>query len=848
MLSRRTFCVLLAGATQQLGNNSAAVFAEAAPSAGTTASETVSGISRFPPSPASARPYVLWMWMGHNISATGITHDLEAMKEAGIGGATIFSLADTVIPWAGAILRSPTPDIVSFTEPWWALVRHAASECQRLGLELILHNCAGYESSGGTWISPELSMQEVIWSEQRQSGGMRVRRILKRAQVDPHPHAQFPDCYIPSEGKVGVPIVEARRTYYRDIAVIAMSAAGVADKDKILNISDKMNAEGEIDWEAPTGDWMIYRFGHTTTGAMIQPAQWDAMGLECDKMSREAVTFHVQHVLDDMKKHLGDQMGKGLTTLYFDSYEAGDPTWTPKMREEFRTRRGYEVTPWLPVLAGRVVGSEQETKVFKLDFKRTIRDLYRDCYWAVPQALAHKDGIKFGAEPYEGPWEIGEVVQYLDTPTVEFWTTNNRYSPSSLGPVVKAAHGLGDQLIAAEAFTTQPEFGKWTEHPAWLKPIGDAAFCAGINRFNIHHFVQQPWDAKYKPGNVMGQWGIHLGRFQTWWKPGKAWIEYLWRCQALLQRGVYVPPSDEASLKVASDEPGPEIQSIHRRDGKTEIYFVANTDWIGGKVHCTFPIHGLQPEIWDPVADTTRDSNDFHQSNGTTSLVLDFAPSQSFFVIFRRKVVSIPKARERKPSSDFPTLITLAELDGPWHLAFDPKWGGPESIVFDTLTDWTAHSNSGIRYYSGSVQYTKAFDSPSPLPGKRIYLDLGAVGHIAEVTLNAESLGVIWTAPWRVEITGAVKPGKNDLEITVTNVWANRLIGDEQHPPDITWQIGEPKFKSGYFLREFPDWFLKGEARPSKDRLTFTTWNYFDKNSRLEPSGLHGPVRIMVEA
>ena len=107
--------------------------------------------------PESTRPYVLWMWMGSNISREGITADLEAMKEAGIGGATIFSLADTLMPWSGVIGKSPTPEVVTWTEPWWALVRHAASECHRLGLELILHNCAGYESSGGTWITPELA-------------------------------------------------------------------------------------------------------------------------------------------------------------------------------------------------------------------------------------------------------------------------------------------------------------------------------------------------------------------------------------------------------------------------------------------------------------------------------------------------------------------------------------------------------------------------------------------------------------------------------------------------------------------------------------------------------------------
>jgi len=95
---------------------------------------------------------------------------------------------------------------------------------------------------------------------------------------------------------------------------------------------------------------------------------------------------------------------------------------------------------------------------------RTIHDLYRDCYWATPGPLAHAAGLKFAAEPYEGPWEIDEVVKYLDLPTVEFWTTNNRFSPSDLEPVVKAAHAENSRLISAESFTSAPEFAQWREH------------------------------------------------------------------------------------------------------------------------------------------------------------------------------------------------------------------------------------------------------------------------------------------------------------------------------------------------------------------------------------------------
>jgi hypothetical protein len=793
--------------------------------------------------PDSTRPYVLWMWMGSNISKSGITADLEAMKEAGIGGATIFSLADTLIPWAGVIGKSPTPEIVTWTEPWWEMVRFAATECQRLGLELILHNCAGYESSGGTWITPEFAMQEVIWTELKVQGGKQITTALPKAVIDPHPHSQYPELFIPSLGKIASPLVEARQTSYRDIAVIALPSGGIPTMDNVLDISTHMSPDGTLTWEAPEGQWSIFRFGHTITGSMIQPAQWDAIGLECDKMNADAVAFHVNHVLADIKKHLGPLAGPVMTTLYFDSYEAGTPSWTPKMRAEFHNRRGYDVLPWLPVLAGRTLGSQLDTDRFNADFKRTIHDLFRDCYWAVPRKLAHEAGLQFVAEPYEGPWEIEEVVKYLDHANTEFWTTDNKYSPVDSDPIYKEAHALGQRIIGAEAFTTQPQFARWDETPGWLKSIGDEAFCAGVNRVNIHHFVQQAFAPTYKPGIAMGQWGVHFGRYQTWWEPGKAWFRYLWRCQTLLQAGEFVPTSEQSSGTFDQITGGLQLQSIHRRHKSADYFFVANIAHTAGDAVCTFPISGLQPELWDPVWGTTRDLPEFQQTHGVTTIRLKFASAESFFVVFRKPVrTTVPGA------SNFPALKTAVEVSGPWSVTFDPTWGGPGTVEFPTLTDWTASGVEGIKYYSGTAIYKKSVTLPTVESGKFIYLDLGAINHLATITINGKKLGVLWTAPWRIDISSAIKPGTNFIEIAVTNVWANRIIGDEKQPADITWHPGDTRYSDGAYLQEFPDWFLNHTPRPSKNRYSFTTWNYFTKEAPLIPSGLYGPVKILTEA
>ena len=181
---------------------------------------------------------------------------------------------------------------------------------------------------------------------------------------------------------------------------------------------------------------------------------------------------------------------------------------------------------------------------------------------------------------------------------------------------------------------------------------------------------------------------------------------------------------------------------------------------------------------------------------------------------------------------------------------FDSAWGGPQKpVLFQSLEDWTNRIEPGIKYYSGTAVYEKHFNAdPSLSADKPLYLDLGVVNHIARVKLNNKDLGVIWTAPWRVKIPNALLKSKNNkLEIEVTNVWANRLIGDEQEPADMLWAPG-PLGGNAKYLKEFPEWFLKNQPRPSKGRYCFTTWNYFTKEDPLISSGLLGPVRLMNEA
>ena len=298
----------------------------------------------------------------------------------------------------------------------------------------------------------------------------------------------------------------------------------------------------------------------------------------------------------------------------------------------------------------------------------------------------------------------------------------------------------------------------------------------------------------------------------------------------------------------------PRYDFFHRCTPEAEIYFLANLYDEPIANEASFRVSGRKPELWDPVTGSARPLPQYKDENGRTTIPMRLAARQSCFVVF-------PTPGEDKPSAkdkvNFPQAQPVAALEGPWRVAFDPKWGGPEQIEFASLVDWTKRPETGIKYYSGTAIYTKAFDAPQSLAADRkgkVYLDLGKVKNLARVRLNGKDLGIVWCAPWRVEIGGVLKPKDNELKIEVVNTWINRILGDEQIPGDAEYrESGDPKWPGGYIhgvngkgLKDLPDWLLKGEPRPSK-RYTFFIWQFYPKDAPLVESGLLGPVRILVE-
>ncbi len=190
--------------------------------------------------------------------------------------------------------------------------------------------------------------------------------------------------------------------------------------------------------------------------------------------------------------------------------------------------------------------------------------------------------------------------------------------------------------------------------------------------------------------------------------------------------------------------------------------------------------------------------------------------------------------------ADVPAVPEILEIDGPWELRFPPAWGAPERVTLDTLGSWSENPDPGVKYFSGTARYSKTIDVSSERLGKdrRIYLDLGDVQVMAMVMLNGKDLGILWKPPYRIDVTEVLKAGKNTLEIGVTNLWINRMIGDEELPED------SERNPDGT-LKAWPEWVQAGTPSPT-GRFTFTSWRLWKKGDALVPSGLIGPVTLRV--
>ena len=473
--------------------------------------------------PASARPWVYWFWNNGNVTKAGITADLEAMQRAGIGGVIIMDVVERFAPPPG------TADFMN--AEWQELFHFAVAEAHRLGLEINMTNGPGWCGSSGPWITPEFSMQMLVATNVTLEGPTNLSLVLPKPETDSH------------RGQDGFNSTVKYEDFYRDIAVLAIpeTANGVVVPDAVVNLTAKMDPAGKLNWEVPAGNWIIQRIGHTTTGSSTRPPVKGGNGLECDKLSREAMDLHFTNMMGKLIASVGAMAGPTLSATHIDSWEVGSQNWTPKFREEFQKRRGYDPVPFLPnVMGGKIhIGDAVTASRFSWDFYQTRSELLAENYAGRLAELAHEHGLRLSIEGYDLPF--GDEATYTaraDEPMSEFWATGGTQNAAKARQMASVAHIMGVKVVGAEAFTADDN-EQWKMHPATVKALGDYEFSQGINRFVIHRYAHQPYLDR-SPGATMGPWGLHYERTQTWWEMSTAWHAYLSRCQFMLRQGLFV--------------------------------------------------------------------------------------------------------------------------------------------------------------------------------------------------------------------------------------------------------------------------------------------------------------------
>ena len=690
----------------------------------------------------------------------------------------------------------------------------------------------------------------------------------------------------------------------------------VVDPARVIDISAFMDSNGVVRWQVPPGNWVIERSGMTPTNVTNSPAPPEGRGLEVDKMSKEHVTAHFNAFLGRILQRIPAEDRKTFTVAVEDSYETGGQNWTDGLVGEFKSKYHYDPTPYIPVLQGAVVGSEDRSDRFLWDLRRLIADNVAFKYVGGLREASHAHGLTTWLENY-GHWGFpGEFLQYggqSDEVGGEFWSEGdlgdieNRAASSS-------AHIYGKTKVSAESFTAGLNpFGRY---PAMFKKRGDRFFTEGINNTLLHVYISQPVDS---PAPGLNTWfGVEFNRLNTWFFDMDIFLQYIKRCNLLLQQGEYVadaayfigedapkmtgvtapplpfgysfdyingdvikerlivrdgqwvlpngiryrvlvlpnlstmrpellakikqgvlaggvvlgpkpvrspslehyPEADRAVRRMADSLWGPgdgpslrarpygkgwifsgmgldavferlnlipdvritgtdSLLFIHRHLADGSLYFISNQRTVPMTFDAAFRVSGLHPSLWNAIDGSVRDLPSYTDNEQTTTVPLELAPYESAFIVFGQR-----SGASEATHSNYPRTQDSVGVTGPWTVRFDHRMRGPaEAVVFDSLTDWAQNANDSIRYYSGTAYYHTTFMAGSVDPGSHYILDLGLVRAIGKVSVNGIEAGGVWTPPYRVDITRAVRPGNNFLEIKVVNTWVNRLIGDSRLAP-----------------------------------------------------------------
>jgi len=506
--------------------------------------------------PTSARLRSYWWWLNGNVTEAAITRDLEEMKAKGFGGALICDAGGAEQDGNDRVPHGP--DLMGGA--WRDLYRHTLREADRLGLEMSLNIQSGW-NLGGPVVRPEDAAKKLVWSQARATGPGKFGRRLANP---PRRENFYRDLFVlaypfkpPPAGRKPVQDYEAKamlKTLHfsaPDTSPLLRYAPGLPDEEdakaaEVVDLSSHLAADGSLDWDVPAGEWEVLRFGFTIGDHSYVSTSSDGWkGYALDVLDEGALRRYWDAVVEPLIADAGPLAGRTLRYLHTDSWEVEAINWTPTLREEFRRRRGYDVLPFLPTIAGRIVNDRASTNRFLNDFRKTLGDLAVDHHYKPFAEWAHRHGLLIHPEsggPHASPIDAQRCLGMDDAPMSEFWAESWRHrigDPNRffVKQPASAAHTYGKRLVLAEGFTT---IGPHWQETIWdnLKPSFDKAACEGLNLLVWHAVVCSPVEMGL-PGQQYFA-GTHFNPNTTWWAKSGAFLAYINRCQWMLQRGLSV--------------------------------------------------------------------------------------------------------------------------------------------------------------------------------------------------------------------------------------------------------------------------------------------------------------------
>jgi hypothetical protein len=487
-----------------------------------------------------ARPKVYWWCLNGNIDTAATGEEFRAMKKAGIAGFDLFEIGsgDKMVQAGPAFLSDESVKTIKFV----------VNEAGKVGLTVGL-NLASSWNAGGSWIEAQHGGKSLYCSVIKVTGDSSIQKIKI-----PFPEINFPrSALIGGTGKSLIPFrADGRPEYYEEIAVLAIPVGienNALDTSGIFEVSRYFDPQNdELKWEVPAGEWIINRYICSNSGQhLVLPSPYSA-GLTIDHFDSTAVRVHLMYIINRLRPVLGDFRNTALKSFYLASYEARGFVWSSTLPREFKKLHGYDVRKYLPLFFSDTLFSRETARKVQADFRKTLSEMMITNLYKKAKSICNSYGLKINCEAggpgyplYNGPAEPLKALGALDLPRGEFWVNHSRYYKDTDGKdsidilrvvkeVAAASHIYERRIVEEEAFTS---FQHWMEGPFDLKPIGDRAFCEGMNRVVFHGFTHNPAGTGY-PGIVYHA-GTHMNTKRIWWPQVNAFIDYLSRLSYIFQ-------------------------------------------------------------------------------------------------------------------------------------------------------------------------------------------------------------------------------------------------------------------------------------------------------------------------